>query len=113
MIVYNRTHDKTVADKVEKARTFRSRLVGLISRRNLEPEEGLWIAPCRMIHTCFMRFPIDAVFLDKNMAVKRVVRNLKPWKLSPWVFGAHGVLELVSGRCQDRIKEGDVLEFSG
>jgi uncharacterized membrane protein (UPF0127 family) len=88
-----------------------TRLFGLIPRRGIGPEEGLWLEPCAMIHMCFMSFAIDAVFLDREMRVLRVL-TLKPWRFSPWVPGARGVLELPAGRCAGRLEEGDVLEFS-
>lgn len=65
-----------------------------------------------MIHMCFMKFPIDAVFLDADGRVLRVLANLKPWRFSPWVPGARGVLELPAGRADKLLSEGDVLEFS-
>lgn len=111
MIVYNKTLNMTVAEKVEKAEDSRSRSVGLLSRGNLAPEEGLWIVPCPMIHTFFMKFPIDAVFLDKDMVVVKILAGMRPWRLSPWVFSARSVLELPAGRCEGRIKRGDVLEI--
>ena len=113
MIIYNRTQNKIVAGKVEKADDFKTRLKGLIPRSSLEPEEGLWIIPCSMIHTCFMRFSIDAVFLDKSMRVKRIIQNLKPWRLSPRVFQSASVLELGAGKSIGRIEEGDILEGRG
>jgi len=77
----------------------------------MEPEEGLWIVPCPMIHTFFMRFAIDVLFLDKEYRVRRVVENIKPWRLSPWVFSAHSVLELPGGALDGSVSEGDILEF--
>jgi len=111
MIVFNRTRNSSAASKVIKADTFTTRLFGLIPRASLEPEEGLWLDPCAMIHTCFMRFPIDAVFLDAGLKVVKVCAVLKPWRFSPWVRGAKSVLELAPGRAAGSIAEGDILEF--
>ena len=77
----------------------------------MAPDEGLWIVPCAMIHTLFMRFPIDAVFLDRELKALRVVSGIKPWRLSPWVPGAHSVLELAGGCAAPAVQEGDLLEF--
>jgi uncharacterized membrane protein (UPF0127 family) len=77
----------------------------------MEPEEGLWIVPCPMIHTLFMRFPIDVLFLDRDLRVRRVIENLKPWRLSPWVFSAYSCLELPGGKLDGSVSEGDVLEI--
>jgi hypothetical protein len=63
-----------------------------------------------MIHTCFMSFPIDAVFLDAGLKVVRVCPALKPWRFSPWVAGAKSVLELAAGRAAG-LAPGDQLEF--
>lgn len=111
MKVLNKTRNLTVSAEAGRADTFGTRLFGLIPRLSLGPEEGLWLEPCAMIHMCFMRFAIDAVFLDKNLKVLRVIENFRPWRFSPWVYGARGVLELPSGRCAGRVAEGDVLEF--
>jgi uncharacterized membrane protein (UPF0127 family) len=110
--IINKTRNLQVSASAERADTFSSRLFGLIPRSSLGPEEGLWLEPCAMIHMCFMKFPIDAVFLDADGRVLRVLANLKPWRFSPWVPGARGVLELPAGRADKLLSEGDVLEFS-
>ena len=69
---------------------------GLLGRKGLEPGTGLLIAKSGSIHTFFMRFPIDAVFLDKEMAVRRVVPGLRPFRIA-WSFGSRSVLELAAG----------------
>lgn len=112
MKVLNKTRSLQVSGAAARADTFVTRLLGLIPRRSFGQEEGLWLEPCAMIHMCFMSFAIDAVFLDRAGRVLRVVENLRPWRVSPWVPGARGVLELPSGRCAGRVEKGDVLEFS-
>lgn len=111
MKVFNKTRGLAVSVSASRADTFSSRLFGLIPRGSLGEEEGLWLEPCAMIHMCFMRFPIDAVFLGRDMKVLRVLPGLRPWAFSPWVHGARGVLELPAGRCAGRVEEGDLLEF--
>ena len=111
MIVFNKTKNLRIASSVLKADSFRLRLFGLIPRKTLEPEEGLWLDPCAMIHTCFMNFPIDAVFLDAGLKVLKIVPTLKPWRFSPWVYEAKSVLELAPGRACALLAEGDFLEF--
>jgi len=111
MIIFNLTKNMPVALRAQKAETFSSRLFGLIPRSSIGEEEGLWLSPCAMIHMCFMRFAIDAVFLDGNLKTLRVVKNLKPWRFSPWVLGAKSVLELRAGRCEGRLADGDTLVF--
>jgi len=78
----------------EVAETFAQRTKGLIGRRDLASGTGLLITRCNCIHTCFMRFPIDATFLDRKGDVVKIVRNIRPWRL--WVWGgwrATSVLE--------------------
>ena len=113
MVVFNLTNGIQVSAGAARAETFSSRLFGLIPRRSLGEEEGLWLEPCAMIHMCFMSFPIDAVFLDKDLKVLRVLSDFAPWRFSPWVPGARGVLELPAGRAAGRVAEGDELEFRG
>lgn len=112
MIVFNKTRNAAVVSRALKADTFGSRLFGLIPCKTLGPEEGLWLHPCAMIHTCFMSFPIDAVFLDAGLKVVKIVPSLKPWRFSPWVCGARSVLELAPGRAASVLAEGDLLEFN-
>lgn len=111
MKVFNITSQKEISSQAMKADTFMARLFGLIPRESLGAEEGLWLEPCNSIHMCFMRFPIDAVFMDKNLKVIKILENFKPWRFSPFISGARGVLELPAGRCAGRISLGDVLEF--
>lgn len=111
MRVINKTRDLTVSGDVSRGDTFLTRLLGLIPRARLGEEEGLWLEPCAMIHMCFMRFPIDAVFLGEDLKVLRVLPGLRPWAFSPWVPGARGVLELPAGRAGGRLEAGDQLAF--
>ena len=110
LIAYNRTRGRELAARVLKAEDAASRSRGLLGRSSLEASEGLWIVPCPMIHTFFMKFAIDALFLDRGNKVVRVVSDLKPWRLSPWVFSAHSVLELASGAARGTAA-GDQLDF--
>ena len=73
--------------------------------------EGLWLTPCSSIHTFFMRYPIDAVFLDRQSRVLYCV-TLPPWRVSRLVRRAAGVLELRAGEAaRTGIKTGDHLTF--
>jgi uncharacterized membrane protein (UPF0127 family) len=80
------------------ADTFLTRLVGLLNdKQPLEFGGGMWISPCNSIHSIGMRFKFDAIFLDKNLRVVHLVREMKPWRISKMVFSAHSVLELPGG----------------
>lgn len=99
-----------MAEKAEKADSFLTRARGLLGRSSLDPGRGMWIVPCSMIHTFFMAFAIDAVFLSKELKVVKIAESLKPWRLSPWVRGAHSVLELPAGYSKGKVSAGDQLE---
>ena len=74
------------------------RMKGLIGRRGLPTGEGLLLRPAPAIHTAFMRFPIDAVFLDRDLRVLDIAARLAPWRLASKA-GARSVLELSAGEC--------------
>ena len=82
----------------EVARSFWARLKGLIGRRGLPSGRGLLILRCNAIHTLFMRYPIDAVFLDRAGRVVRRVRGIRPWRFFVWGgWRAVQVLEISPG----------------
>jgi uncharacterized membrane protein (UPF0127 family) len=110
--VQNRTKGTTVAEHVAVAGGAWSRFWGLMGRKRLEPGRGLLIRPCRSIHMFFMRFPIDAVFLDREGRVVRVVQGVKPWRLAFGGKGAHEVLELNAGAAGEaKVEPGDEIAF--
>jgi uncharacterized membrane protein (UPF0127 family) len=111
LIAFNATRNAPVATKVEKADTPASRSKGLLGRESLPADEGLWIVPCPMIHTFFMKFPIDVLFLDADLTVRRVMEDLRPWRLSPWVLSARSVLELKGGTLKGSVRVGDRIEM--
>ena len=87
------------------------RMRGLMGRRGLPAGEGMLISPAPAIHTAFMRFPIDALFLDRELRVLEVVEQLRPWRMAS-KRGAHCVLELTAGECARRgVQSGDRLEL--
>ena len=94
-----------------KAEDYQSRSQGLLGKGAMDPQEGLWIIPCPMIHTFFMKFAIDVLFLNRDLKVVRVMENLRPWRLSPWVFKAHSVLELAAGTVGGLTCVGDQIEI--
>ena len=71
----------------------------------------LWIVPCESVHTFFMRFPIDLVYLDRKHRIKRCRNAVGPWRLSA-CLSAHSVLELPAGTIRNtQTQPGDTLEF--
>ena len=89
-----------------------TRLRGLLGRKDLPRGEGLLIKPTWSIHTGFMRFAIDAVFLDEELKVLDVRREIKPWRAAAR-FRAKSVLELAAGECERvGIRLGDRLAWA-
>lgn len=111
LTAFNSTRGAQVAAKVEKADTPATRSKGLLGRESLAADEALWIVPCPMIHTFFMKFPIDVLFLDADLTVRRVIEDLRPWRLSPWVLSARSVLELKGGALKGSVSVGDRIEM--
>jgi uncharacterized membrane protein (UPF0127 family) len=98
-----------VCERCMVAATPVSRLKGLLGRRCLDPDEGLLIRPSSSIHMFFMRFPIDAVFLDRDLVVRKVVSELRPWRIAV-ARGAKSVVELAAGEVARRgVAVGDRL----
>lgn len=113
MTVRNTTRQTVLADKLEVAGAGKTRRKGLLGRMGLEPGGGLWIVPCESVHTFFMRFPIDLVYLDRKNRVRKVRHAVGAWRLSA-CFTAHSVLELPAGAVREsRTERGDVVEMQG
>jgi hypothetical protein len=91
------TTGKTVVAQLRIADGFWSRLVGLQLRRPLPSDAGLLMVPCNSVHTCFVRFPVDVVFLDRRGVVLAVRRGLRPWRLALGPRGSRAVLEVLAG----------------
>ena len=90
--------------QLEIADTFLKRFLGLMGRKKIPRGRGLLILPCNSIHMLFMRFSIDAVYVDKNFVVKKIVRKLPAWLGMSICAGANAVIELAAG-------EADRLNF--
>ncbi len=97
-----------VAEDVAVVRTFWGRFRGLMLRRGMASGEALLIEPSASIHTAFMRFPIDVVFLDREKRVVKVAEDVRPFRAA--LSRGHSALELNAGNAgRARIKEGDRL----
>jgi uncharacterized membrane protein (UPF0127 family) len=113
MPVINVTKKTWLATKVRKADNFLTRLIGLLKRTNLGPEEALWLIPSKGIHTIGMKFPIDVVFLDKSNVVLGIISELVPYRISGVRLRSYSVLELPKGTLKkSRTEVGDQLEIS-
>lgn len=112
VVVNTSQGNAVVADNVELAATWSSRLKGLLGRESLAEGAGLHIEPCNSIHMFFMRFPIDVAFLDPAGKVVRAIHSIKPWRATKVYFDAHSALELPAGTLmRTKVNEGDVLRF--
>lgn len=106
----NQTRKTVLAQAADVADSSAKRRTGLLKHERLAPGEGLWIVPCESVHTFFMKFPIDLVYLDKKRKVKKVRHAVPAWRLSA-CLSAHSVLELPAGTVeQTRTAVGDELE---
>ena len=109
--ITNATRGTELASRALAARTFWSRLVGLLGRARLEAGEGLVIERSSSIHMMFMRFAIDAVYVDKSGRVIKAVSDLKPFRVSG-ARGGRSVIELPAGTiAQTGTAAGDELHF--
>lgn len=108
----NTTQRTVVATQIEKADTCWKRLLGLMFRKGLPVGGGLWLVPCRDIHSIWMRFQFDAVFLDKDGKVLHLIESMKPCRVSPIIKGGHSVLELEAGAIHlSQTQVGDILSL--
>ena len=102
---------RVVCEQCDVAATVLSRMRGLLGRRGLPPGQGLFIEPTWSVHTWFMRFPIDVVFLDRELTVLKLRKHMRPWRTAAR-FRGRSVLELASGECDRlRLEVGDRLAF--
>jgi hypothetical protein len=108
----NVTRGTVLATRLELAGTGPSRKKGLLGREGLLPGEGLWIVPCEAVHTFFMRFPIDLVYLDRKKRIKKLSSNVGAWRLSACLT-AHSVMELPAGTIREtRTERADTIEIN-
>jgi uncharacterized protein len=99
-VTLTRADGAVVCERCLVAATPLRRIRGLLGRKDLPPGEGLLLRPASSIHTLFMRFPIDAVFLDRDLIVRKITTELKPWRFA---FGrSRAILELAAGECARR-----------
>jgi hypothetical protein len=109
VLVRNQTRDTVLGDAVDVANTSATRRTGLLKHERLEPGQGLWISPCEAVHTFFMKFAIDLVYIDKQRKVRKVRHAVPAWRLS-MCLSARSILELPPGTAeQTGTQVGDQL----
>ena len=101
VVTVTREDGAVICERCTVAATPLRRMKGLLGRSGLARDEGVLLRPASSIHTLFMRFPIDVVFLDRDLVVRKVASDVKPWRL---VFArrTRSVLELAAGEAARR-----------
>jgi len=109
--LFNQTQNFKISESVEVAGNFFSRAKGLMFRTSLKENHSLWIKNCTHVHTFFMRFAIDLIFVDRNLKVQKTYACAKPWRhffLGTWK--SDSVFELPEGTLNKcLVKVGDQL----
>ena len=107
----NVTRAVSLGDQIDRAETSSERRTGLLKHDGLGDGEGLWIVPCESVHTFFMRFAIDLLYLGRDLQVKKVRHAVGPWRLSA-CLSAHSLIELPAGTLQrSGTQKGDRVVF--
>lgn len=110
MKVYNSSKNDLIADKVYVADNFVTRTIGLISKKEIFEGEGMVIKPCCSIHTFFMKFEIDVLFVNKKNEVVAFYEKVKPNRILPIHFDSEYVIELPAQTVSTKkIEKGDLL----
>jgi hypothetical protein len=108
----NRTTGEVLAQRVEFAQNPLERVIGLLPRTRIEPDEGLWFDRCAAVHTLGMRVLVDLIFLDAQLRVVRVEHAVRPGRPLIWCRDAASVLEMGHGFLARRdVLVGDLLAF--
>jgi len=103
----------TLVEQVEPQWSLLGRMRGLLGRPALGPGRAMFLCPCGSVHTFFMKFSLDLVFLDRSLSVRRVVRNVPPNRIVFGGWGAHSVLEMETGWMEaEALTRGDRIELT-
>ena len=110
VFVYNKTKETFLAFRVTVADSILSRLVGLLGKRSLSPDSGVWIVPANSVHSIGMLFTFDLVLIDKNFKVVGLKELLRPFRVTRPISRAESVLELPAHAIiKSRTEIGDQL----
>jgi uncharacterized protein len=111
-LTLRREDGRIVCERCVVADRAHRRMRGLLGRRRLNPGQGMVLRPAFAIHTHFMHFPIDVVFLDSDQVVIAIERNVRPWRTAS-CRGAREVVELAAGECDRRgLEVGDRVAWA-
>ena len=112
MNINNKTKNTVLAKDTVVAETLFKRAKGLLGTTDFRPGQAMIIKSCNSIHTFFMRFPIDVLFMDKDCKVLKAIPSLRPFRLSPIYFKADFVIELPVGTIESsQTATGDFLSL--
>ena len=112
MTLFHERSQRSLANSVTLADTRRARRKGLLGRKSIGADEAMVITPCLAVHTAFMRFPIDVVFIDRDGLAVEIVHDLQPWRIAA-SFRAHAVVEMAAGRVKAcGVELGDRLSLT-
>lgn len=100
---------EVISSRVMLADKVYSRLIGLMGKKGLPADSALILKPCFQIHTFFMRFNIDVIFLSRDMHVIHVIENMLPWKISKFIRDSYYVVELPGGTLKGTVYVGHRL----
>jgi uncharacterized protein len=110
VFVYNQTKETFLAFRVDIADSILGRLIGLLGKRSLRPDGGVWIVPANAVHTIGMLFTFDLVLIDKDFKVVGVRELVRPFRVTRPIFRAESVLELPAHSIfKSRTEVGDQL----
>ncbi|MCM8782809.1 MAG: DUF192 domain-containing protein [Candidatus Omnitrophica bacterium] len=112
MKIINKTRNIILAEEVIFADNFFKRIKGLLGRDNFSKGQALVIVPCNSVHSFFMRFSIEVIFLDRKNKVIKIISPFKPYRLSGIYLVAHICIEFPLGSIKNSVFLGDTLEFS-
>jgi uncharacterized membrane protein (UPF0127 family) len=108
----NGSNNEMIAHRVFTADNFFKRLFGLLFKKPLKNGEALLIRCCKSIHTIGMRYSIDAVFIDESGKVISAIKDIPPWRFTPYIREARSVIEFKSGSLKEKIlNTGDRIIF--
>jgi len=113
MQIINQSKKTILAEEVLLADTFVKRMVGLLlHNKPLKSGQALILKPCNCVHTFFMRFSIDCLFVDKQKKVIKALHNLLPFRITPLYLSSQLVIELPAGTIlSSATQEGDILDL--
>lgn len=112
MGVYNRSNGQWLAERLLTATSFLRRFQGLMLTHSLPSDQALLIRPCRSVHTFFMRYAIDVLYLDEDGTIVGMDERLVPGRIGSRFAGARSVIELPEGKIRSTGTEvGQMVQF--